>query len=86
MIDARYKLNGTLVLLADDRILIVGGAARAEIFDSTKGVSEPVGGTFGTKRLFSAATMLRSGEVLITGGYDENLSIGQKAWIYRGQV
>lgn len=79
----RYKLNGAVVVLSGGRVLVAGGSNRAEVFDSIKGISTPINGSFGTKRLFSTATRLKTGDVLITGGYDENLRIGQQAWIYR---
>lgn len=84
--DVRYKLNGAVAVLSSGRVLVAGGSNRAEVFDPIKGSSNPVNGSFGTKRLFSTATRLRTGEVLIAGGYDENLRIGRQAWIYREQV
>lgn len=81
--DARYKLNGAVAVLRSGRVLVAGGSNRAEVFDPKKGSSTSINGSFGTKRLFSTATRLRTGEVLITGGYDENLRISQQAWIFR---
>src|SRR5262249_5426816 len=64
----------TVTLLADDRILIVGGSnergvlASAEIFDPATGTFTPTG-SLATARQGHTALLLPSGEVLIIGGY-----------------
>jgi hypothetical protein len=35
-----------------------------------------------TKRLFACATVLINGQVLITGGYNENQKTSAEAWVY----
>ncbi|MEK7856194.1 MAG: kelch repeat-containing protein, partial [Acidobacteriota bacterium] len=83
---ARYKLNGAVAVLKDGKILIAGGSDSAEIFDATKKTAQSVAGTFGSKRLFSTATRLRSGDVIIIGGYNEIQQVSQRAWIFRAPV
>jgi hypothetical protein len=80
---ARYKLQGTSVLLADGKVLIAGGANRAEVFDPATNTFSYASGSLGTARLFATATRLRNGQVLITGGYDDNNVVSSNAWIYR---
>jgi hypothetical protein len=80
---ARYKLQGTSVLLTDGRVLIAGGADRAEVFDPATNTFSYTSGSLGTTRLFAAATRLQNGQVLITGGYDDNNAVSSNAWIYR---
>lgn len=79
---ARYKHNGTSVLLPDNNVLIAGGANRAELYEVASGKLFIVPGDMETKRLFACATLLTNGQVLITGGYDEHQQTGKKAWIY----
>lgn len=79
---ARYKLQGTCVLLPNGKVLIAGGADRAEIFDPLTKFFSYAGGEMGTKRLFATATLLRSGKVLIVGGYDAGIAASPNAWIY----
>jgi hypothetical protein len=59
-------------LLADGRVLIVGGGvggdASAELFDPSKGTFAPTG-SMTTPRYGATATLLSSGKVLITGGF-----------------
>jgi hypothetical protein len=83
MNDARYKLQGTAVLLNNGKVLIAGGANRAEVFDPATNTFSFAAGNMGTMRLFATATLLRNGEVLITGGYDDSQAVSANAWIYR---
>ncbi|HSJ66955.1 MAG TPA: kelch repeat-containing protein [Anditalea sp.] len=77
----RYKHNETSVLLPNNNILIGGGSDQAEIFDFETRKFIPVKGNMGT-RLFSSATLLNNGEVLITGGYDEKIKASKGAQLY----
>ena len=79
----RYKLQGTAVLLNDGKVLIAGGANRAEVFDPSRNTFSYAAGDMGTSRLFATATRLRNGQVLITGGYHGNNHASSNAWIYR---
>ncbi len=80
---ARYKLQGTAILLKNGKVLIAGGANRAEVFDPTTSSFSFAGGDMGTKRLFATATLLKNGQVLITGGYTDGNIVSANAWIYR---
>jgi hypothetical protein len=80
---ARYKLQGTTILLKNGKILIAGGANRAEVFDPATNTFSFADGNMGTMRLFATATLLGNGQVLITGGYDNSNAVGSNAWIYK---
>ncbi|MBK9156469.1 MAG: hypothetical protein IPM25_20060 [Chloracidobacterium sp.] len=82
----RYKLNGTLVLLRDGTVLIAGGSDVAEIFDPVKKTTLEAKGSFGTDRLFSSATCLNDGRVLIVGGYDQSNRVSGGAWMFERSV
>lgn len=79
----RYKLQGTAVVLNDGKVLVAGGAERAEVFDPSKNTFSYAEGDMGTPRLYATATRLRDGQVLITGGYHGNNNVSSNAWIYR---
>jgi hypothetical protein len=79
---ARYKLQGTAILLRNGKVLIAGGSDRAEVFDPASNSFSLAGGDFGTLRLFATATLLPNGKVLITGGYHNGNSISDGAWIF----
>ena len=79
----RYKLQGTAVLLHSGKVLIAGGADRAEVFDPSNNTFSYAAGDLETPRLFATATRLQNGQVLITGGYHGNNQVSSSAWIYR---
>ena len=83
MNSARYKLQGTAVLLSDGKVLVAGGANRAEVFDPSRNAFAYVAGDLETPRLFATATRLRNGQVLIIGGYHTNSIATSNAWLYR---
>ena len=83
MNSARYKLQGTAVLLSDGKVLVAGGANRAEVFDPSGNTFSYAAGDMDTRRLFATATRLRNGQVLIVGGYHEGNVVCSNAWIYR---
>lgn len=83
MNSARYKLQGTGVLLSNGKVLVAGGANRAEVFDPAASTFTYAAGDMETPRLFATATRLRNGEVLIIGGYHANSIASSNAWLYR---
>lgn len=80
---SRYKLQGTTILLKNGKVLVAGGASRAEVFDPTTDTFSFASGDMGTIRLFATATLLQNGRVLIVGGYDNRMAVSSNAWIYR---
>jgi hypothetical protein len=82
MRNSRYKLNGAIVLLPNDRVLIAGGSEGAEVFDPATGKTTETAGTFGSHRLFATATALDDGRALIIGGYDQTNRVSSGAWIF----
>lgn len=84
MNSSRYKLQGTAVLLSNGKVLVAGGANRAEVFDPSRNTFSYAAGNMETPRLFATATRLRNGQVLIVGGYHGNSILSSNAWVYRG--
>lgn len=78
----RYKLRGTSLLLDSHRVLVAGGAARAELYDVATGTSSIVEGDERMAGLFSTAAPLPDGRVLITGGYGNGTGPRASAWLY----
>jgi hypothetical protein len=78
----RYKHRGTVFVLSNRRLLLAGGATRAEEYDPVTGESELVGGGARMAGQFSAAALLPGERVLITGGYGDGTGPRSSAWIY----
>ena len=79
----RFKLADAAVLLSDGNVLVGGGNRQIEIFDSKSQTFIP-DGTLDDDYYFSVLTMLKDGQVLITGGYNGNILPSDKAWLYCG--
>jgi len=82
----RYKHGGTSILLPSGKALLAGGASNAVIYDPANNTFGVVAGSLGTNRLsrfFSTATLLPTGEVLITGGYGLGQNVSATAWLYK---
>jgi len=81
----RYKHIGTSLLLQNGEALIAGGARNAVIYDELQNTFFTVPGDLGTatlSRLYSTATLLSDGRVLIAGGYGVGQNVSPRAWIY----
>ena len=78
----RFKIMQALVALADGRALIVGGASQIEQFVPTPRF-EPLAGSLDYAPELATATVLKTGEVLLAGGYDERIQSQAGAWLIR---
>lgn len=82
---SRFKLLTGVVALNDGRVLLAGGAERPEIFDPERKVFTTVNGDALEGYLFSTATLLRDGRVLLVDGYGNHPAEGavNQALIWR---
>jgi len=83
MVHARYKHQGSALLLPTGDVLVAGGAATAEVYDARRNTFAAVPGAPRMPGLFSAVAQLGSGLVLITGGYGRQAPPSGSAWIYQ---
>ncbi len=79
--EGRYKMRGTTVLLADGRVVVCCGAARAELFDPSSTAFRQIAGSFGAGPLFAGVARIGPEELLITGGYSLVDPATDDAWI-----
>ena len=81
----RFKLPDGVVALGSGRVLISGGAERAEIYDPAANAFSRAGGAALDGFYFSTATKLANNQVLIVGGYGADPGAGavQHAWLFR---
>lgn len=78
----RFKFRSSSIALPGNNILIAGGSNKAEMYDVGSRRFKPIPGDFGVTRYFSGATLLNNGDVLVTGGYDDNVSATRKAVLF----
>jgi hypothetical protein len=71
MIAPRYKHTPGALRLQDGRILVAGGSNKVEIYDPRTSSFGEVGKGLGAAYLFTTATLLPNGKVLIAGGYGQ---------------
>jgi hypothetical protein len=79
----RFKLGQAVARLTDGRILVAGGAERAEVYDPATNSFTAVAGSLQAPWHFSTATLMADGRVLIVGGYGHNSEGTPRAWIYQ---
>ena len=77
---ARYKIRDMTALLPNGRILVAGGAPRAELYSPASG-SVTATMSFGRAPMIGAATLLDDGRVLLTGGYSLTGPASPDAWL-----
>jgi hypothetical protein len=78
----RFKHQGTSLLLRNDKVVLLGGAAQAQVYDPRVGEFASAAGSFGEAHFFAAATVLATGDALVTGGYNEHQQVTAFGWLY----
>lgn len=86
MATKRFKLPDAVAQLGNGMALIAGSGSQPEVFDPGVGAFRPVSGSLGAAWSFATATLLRNGDVLITGGYNATIEITADAWLYHPEV
>jgi len=85
---ARFKIEGTTVLLKDGKVFIGGGNERAEVFDPRTNTFTVTEGDLGMPIHFASVTLLNDGRALIVGGYGRGTREAgpvstNRAWIFK---
>ncbi len=79
----RYKLPDGAVMLRSGDVLVAAGAAQVERFDAATQRFMLVPGELDGPQEFASATLLDDGDVLVLGGYDEQIQTSASAWLVR---
>lgn len=79
----RFKIPDAATELPSGAVLVAGGASRLELYDPGSNSFVTVHGELDDTREFATASLLPDGEVLILGGYDEQIQTSASAWLVR---
>jgi hypothetical protein len=82
MLNARFKLDGSAVVLRPGVVVVAGGAGAVEVYNGRRRSFGWIGST-GARLMFATATLLMDGRVLFAGGYDDDIEISRRAWLIR---
>lgn len=77
----RYKLRDAMVGLPSGAVLVAGGATRPEMFDPEDSVFVLVESELSGPQSFATANLLSTGEVLVLGGYNDQIRSSASAWL-----
>lgn len=77
----RFKLADAALLMENGDVLVGGGNRHLEVYEASSSRFRTTGQLDGDY-FYTVLTILQSGRVLITGGYDANIRPSEKAWIY----
>ncbi|MBA3334521.1 MAG: hypothetical protein H0T08_02805 [Acidobacteria bacterium] len=85
---ARFKMDGTAVLLTDGKVFIGGGGEAAEVFNPATSTFIKTTGEFGMPLHYATVTLLDDERALIVGGYGNGTRqtgpvSTNRAWIFR---
>ena len=78
----RFKLPDAAATLSSGEVLVGGDNKRAEIYDPGSKAFRNVHGSLGAARSFATVTTLSEGRALIAGGYDQNIHLAARTWLY----
>jgi hypothetical protein len=77
----RHKIRDAIAVLPSGDVVVAGGAPRPEVYDRARRVFVAATGEIGGPQMFATATLLRSGDVLVLGGYDHHTQPSAAAWL-----
>jgi hypothetical protein len=79
---ARFKITDGLAVLKDGRVFVGGGNKQPEVYNPATALFTPIQGQEDANRFTSTATLLPNGQVLLLGGYDEDIETTKGGWVY----
>ena len=82
MTSTRFKLPAAVSAAGAGGAVVAGGASRPEFFDARTDRFRRARGPALRGYLFSTATALRDGRVLVAGGYDDGIAVQRGAYLY----
>lgn len=80
MTEPRYKFPGGAVVLDDGRVVVAGGGQTTEVLDLDAGTSTVIAQA-DVRGSFATLNRLDSGDLLIIGGYDDQIRLRNEVYI-----
>jgi hypothetical protein len=85
---ARFKIDGTAVLLKDGNVFVGGGGEQAEVFNPLTNTFTKTAGEFGIPLHYATVTLVDDERALIVGGYGNGTRetgpiSTNRAWIFK---
>lgn len=80
LINPRYKIIGATALLPDGSVIVAGDANDVEVWKPGQTNFVKTNGSIGKNLAFSVATVLPNGEIIVTGGYDNDIQATNNTW------
>jgi hypothetical protein len=80
----RHKIHSSVVMLPNGNVLVAGGTQQPEVYEASTNLFRPIESPALKGFLFSTATLLKTGQILIAGGYGARPADGavKNAWLY----
>lgn len=86
LIAPRFKIPSSAVVLPSGAVFIAGGANDVEVWQPGATSFTKVNGTLGAAFEFASATALPDGNILVLGGYDEQIRSTARAWLVKPKM
>jgi hypothetical protein len=80
LLNPRYKIAGAATVLSSGEVVIAGDADDVEVWIPGQSQFSTASGGIGRGLAFSVATPLPNGEVLVTGGYNDEIRATSDTW------
>lgn len=77
----RHKITNAVATLPTGDVLVTGDGERAELYLAESRKFVPASGAVIGARMYATASVLPSGEVLLLGGYDDDIRSSAQAWV-----
>ena len=79
---SRFKITNAADIISNGNVVIAGDGKYVELFNAADGSFKTAKGTVEKAWMYPVVIALTGSKVLITGGYDGNMSTTNGAWIF----
>ena len=82
---ARFKIPNAIAQLSSGSVLIAGSDRTVEIYDANSSSFRVVAQELEGELSYSTVTALPDGRALIAGGYDAQITVSARTWLYNSK-